>query len=189
MKTHTKPETMPCCCKKPTLVPTHFRAQVKADIEADVMKGILERVPAGEHDTWCSRMAIQAKKSTEEDSWPFLPQQAWARWVSPRSSAKRFPGNKYKSTMGCVDGYHGIDLAEENRHKTTFATEWGKFRYKRAPQVYFYLDTATAGTRTPSWRTARIENKEIIWTQTKCVHGRPIFLYMRQVVLALFLLY
>ena len=68
MKTHTKPETMPCCCKKPTLVPTHFRAQVKADIEADVMKGILERVPAGEHDTWCSRMAIQAKKSTEEDS-------------------------------------------------------------------------------------------------------------------------
>ena len=30
----------------------NFRAQVKADIEADMMKGILERVPAGEHDTW-----------------------------------------------------------------------------------------------------------------------------------------
>ena len=36
----------------------HFKAQVKADIEADVKKGILERVPAGEHDTWCSRIVI-----------------------------------------------------------------------------------------------------------------------------------
>ena len=41
----------------------HFKAQVKADIEADVKKGILERVPAGEHDTWCSRMVIQEKKN------------------------------------------------------------------------------------------------------------------------------
>ena len=41
----------------------HVRAQVKADIEADAKKGILERVPEGEHDTWCSRMVIQLKKS------------------------------------------------------------------------------------------------------------------------------
>ena len=41
--------------------------------------------------------------------------------------AKRVPGNKYESTLDCLDGYHGIELAEEDRHKTTFATEWGKF--------------------------------------------------------------
>ena len=52
MKIHTKPETTPYCCKKPTLVPLNFRAEVKADIEADVMKGFLERVQTGEHDTW-----------------------------------------------------------------------------------------------------------------------------------------
>ena len=46
---HTKPEMTPYCCKKPTLVPLNFWAQVKADIEADVMKGTLERVPTGEH--------------------------------------------------------------------------------------------------------------------------------------------
>ena len=57
MKIHRKPETIPYCYKKPTLVPMNFRAQVKADIEADVKKGILERVPAGEHDTLCSRIA------------------------------------------------------------------------------------------------------------------------------------
>ena len=34
----------------------NFRAQVKADIEVNEMKGILERVPAGEPDSWCSRL-------------------------------------------------------------------------------------------------------------------------------------
>ena len=51
-------------------------------------------------------------------------------------NAKRIPGNKFKSTMDCVNGYHGIKLVEADRHKTTFATEWGKFRYRRAPQGY-----------------------------------------------------
>ena len=45
MRIHTKPETVPYCCKNPTLVPLNFWAQVKADIVANVMKGILERVP------------------------------------------------------------------------------------------------------------------------------------------------
>ena len=43
-----KTGTKPYCCKKPTMVPLNFRTQVKADLEADVMKGILERVPDGE---------------------------------------------------------------------------------------------------------------------------------------------
>ena len=50
--------------------------------------------------------------------------------------AKRVPGNVYKSTLVCVDGYHGIPLAEADRHMTMFATEWGKFRYMRAPKGY-----------------------------------------------------
>ena len=47
---------------------------------------------------------------------------------------KRVPGNKSKSTVDCVDGYYGIELAEKDRHETTFASEWGKFRYRRATQ-------------------------------------------------------
>ena len=63
MRIHTKPDTKPYWCKKPTLVPMHYRQQVKANLESDVKKGILERVPDGEPDTWCSRMVIQPKKS------------------------------------------------------------------------------------------------------------------------------
>jgi hypothetical protein len=35
-----------------------------------------------------------------------------------------------------VDGYHGVELVEEDRHKTTFATEWGLFCYLCVPQGY-----------------------------------------------------
>jgi hypothetical protein len=35
-----------------------------------------------------------------------------------------------------VDGYHGVELDKEDRHKTTFATEWGLYRYLRVPQGY-----------------------------------------------------
>ena len=47
MKIHTKPDTKPYCCKKPTMIPIHFRDQIRADIEADVKKGVLERWPTG----------------------------------------------------------------------------------------------------------------------------------------------
>jgi hypothetical protein len=38
--------------------------------------------------------------------------------------------------MDCVDGYHGVELAKEDRHKTTFALERGPLRYLRVPQGY-----------------------------------------------------
>ena len=63
MKIHSKPDAVPYCCNKPTVVPLNFRAQVKPDIEGDVMKGILERVPFCEPDFWCLRMVIQEKKN------------------------------------------------------------------------------------------------------------------------------
>ena len=56
MKIHMKPDTKPYCCKRPTMVPLHYRNQVKGDLVADMKKGVLERVPDSEHDTWCSRM-------------------------------------------------------------------------------------------------------------------------------------
>ena len=51
--------------------------------------------------------------------------------------AKSVPAGKLKSTLDCVDGYHGVELAKEDRHKTTFTAELGLFRYLRVPQEYF----------------------------------------------------
>jgi hypothetical protein len=63
MKIHTAADAVPTYHRKPTRVPLHFREDVRAGLEADVKKGILERVPLGEAYTWCLRMVIQPKKN------------------------------------------------------------------------------------------------------------------------------
>ena len=59
MRIHTSAGMVCIFCRRATKVPLHFRA----GLEADVKNGLLERVPIGEPDTWCSRMVIQPKKS------------------------------------------------------------------------------------------------------------------------------
>ena len=55
---------------------------------------------------------------------------------NPAKVARTTPADKLKSTLDCIDGYHGVEIAEEDRLKTTFITEEGKFQYKRIPQGY-----------------------------------------------------
>ena len=104
MRIHTKPDAIPYCCRKPTVVPLNFQAQVKADIEADVMKGILERVPVGEPDCWCSRMVMQEKKNGKARrsvDLSYLSKRGLAESHNTPSAAifaKRILGNKFKST-------------------------------------------------------------------------------------------
>jgi hypothetical protein len=38
----------------------------------------------------------------------------------------------YSFTDGFL-GYHRIEIAKEDRHKTTFATKWGYFQYTMMP--------------------------------------------------------
>ena len=45
--------------------------------------------------------------------------------------AKSVPAGKLKSTLDCVNRYYGVELSAEDRHKTTFNTEWGMYRYLR----------------------------------------------------------
>ena len=42
MKIHTREDAPRTYIRKPTKVPLHFREEVKAGLEADVKKGILE---------------------------------------------------------------------------------------------------------------------------------------------------
>ena len=55
---------------------------------------------------------------------------------APFELARSVPPNSYKSVMDAWNGYHSVPIREEDRHLTTFATQWGPFRYCRAPQGY-----------------------------------------------------
>ena len=150
MKIHTRDNAVPVYHRKPTRVPLHFRDEVKAGLESDVKKGILRRVPPGRADTWCSRMVIQPKKNGKARRTVDLSGLSKAgtheshHTRSAAEIAKTVPGGKVKTTLDCVDGYHGVELAEEDRHKTTFATEWGLFEYLRVPQGYLSLGDSYA---------------------------------------------
>jgi hypothetical protein len=64
MKIHTPPDAPRVYCGRLTKVPLHFREEVKAGLEADVKKGVLERVTIGEADT-CKRR----KMEEQEERW------------------------------------------------------------------------------------------------------------------------
>ena len=55
---------------------------------------------------------------------------------SPFNVVRSIPSETQKTTLACKYGYHGVPLAEEDRQKTTFITEQGRFRYARATQGY-----------------------------------------------------
>ena len=52
---------------------------------------------------------------------------------SPFKVVCSVPKNMLKTTLDCVDGYHSVPVAVEDRHKMTFITEDGRYEYLRAP--------------------------------------------------------
>ena len=135
MRIFTKPDATPVSVTKPAPVPLHFRKEVKAGLDTDVVEGVLEGVPMGTPDTWCTRMVITPKKNGTPRRTIDLSAltRADIRETHHTSSAAKIarsvPANKLKSTLDCVNGYHGVELAEEDHHKTTFITAlrfvWG----------------------------------------------------------------
>ena len=53
---------------------------------------------------------------------------------SPWHLARSIPRRSVKTVCDAWNGYHSVPICEEDRPFTTFATQWGLFRYKRAPQ-------------------------------------------------------
>ena len=55
---------------------------------------------------------------------------------SPFNQASIVPAQTKKTTLDAWNGYHSHPLAPNAREATTFITEWGRYRYKRAPQGF-----------------------------------------------------
>merc|ERR1711954_344359 len=142
MKIHLQPDAVPVAIHKPVPVPLHIREEVYANIEADVKRGVLRKVPPGEPTPWCAKLGITAKKDGRPRRTVDLSELTRAgireahHTRSPIKVVCSVPRGMVKTTLDCVDGYHGIPLAEEDWHKTTFLTEKGRYQYRRVPQGY-----------------------------------------------------
>ena len=140
VKIMVDPGATPVAILKPIPVPLHYRAEVKTALDADVARGVLERVPPGTPTTWCARMLIQPKKDGGARRLVDLSAltKVCAREIHHTRSlfkvAGSIPANTLRTTLDCKDGYHGVEIREEDREKTSFLTEWGCYRYRRCPQ-------------------------------------------------------
>ena len=55
---------------------------------------------------------------------------------SPYVSAQGIPLNTWRTVTDARNGYHSIPLHPDDKYLTTFITQWGRYRYLRAPQGY-----------------------------------------------------
>ena len=55
---------------------------------------------------------------------------------SPHDVVSSIPPNTYKTVADAWNGYHSLLLAEESKDATTFITQWGRYRYRHAPQGF-----------------------------------------------------
>ena len=132
----------PYAIHTPIPVPHHWKKQVKADIDRDVRLGIIEAVPQGTPTEWCSRMVVAAKKDGSPRRTVDLQRLNSAtlrethHTPGPFNLVSTVPAGTRKTVLDAWNGYHSLPLSDEARDATTFITEWGRFRYCRAPMGF-----------------------------------------------------
>lgn len=135
-----KPEAKPVAYHTPIPIPHNWKAQVKADLDRDVRLGIIEPVPPGTPTVWCSRMVVVPKKDGKPRRTVDLQSLNKATYrlthhtPSPFNQAVLVPPSSWKTCLDAWNGYHSMRLNPSASDATTFITEWGRYRYLRAPQ-------------------------------------------------------
>ena len=142
LKLMIDPEATPFAYHSPITVPLHWRADVKAGLDRDVLLGVIEPVPVGEPVTWCHRMVVCAKKDGKPRrtvDFQRLNKHATREThhtQPPFHQARSVPQHTKKFVFDAWNGYHSVALCKEDRALTTFITPWGRYRYMTAPQGY-----------------------------------------------------
>ena len=156
-----KEGAQPRAVHTPIPVPHHWKKRVKQDIDRDVRLGIIEPVPQGTPTEWCSRMVVAAKKDGSPRRTVDLQElnKATLREThhtpSPFNLVSTIPARTRKTVLDAWNGYHSLPLSKGTREATTFITEWGRYRYCRAPMGFHAsgdaytrrLDDITAGVQ------------------------------------------
>ena len=135
-------DAKPSAVHTPIPVPHHWKKKVKEDLDRDVRLGIIEPVPAGTPTLWCSRMVVAPKKdgtprrTVDLQKLNAATMRETHHTPSPFNQVSVVPARTKKTILDAWNGYHSLLLSENARDATTFITEWGRYRYLRAPQGF-----------------------------------------------------
>ena len=88
----------------------------------------------------------------------------------PLQQAITVPHGQKKTVLDAWNGYHSVDIREEDRHLTNFLTPFGRYRYKSAPMGY--MASWDAYTHRYNLVTVDVQNKmrvvddTLLWQET-----------------------
>ena len=142
IRIHIDKNAKPVSVKQGKSVPLQWRDEVKEQLDQDVRLGILEKVPIGTPSKWLHRMHVVAKQDGRPRRTVDLRKlndhclRETQHVGTAYRNARTIPKNTWKSKTDCWNGYHSCPLHEDDRELTTFTTEWGRYRYKVAPQGF-----------------------------------------------------
>ena len=126
----------------PATCALHWQPQVKSDLDTDEKIGVLEKLPYGEPTKVCHRMVVTRKHNGEpRRTVDFSPSNKFCKREtyptrSPFHLARAIPPGSVKTAFDACNGYHSAPIHEDDRWLTTFITQWGVYRYCRAPQGF-----------------------------------------------------
>ena len=135
--------------------------------------GIIEPVLQGAPTRWCARMAVVPKKDStprrtvDQQNLNKVTMRETQHTPSPFNIVSVVPPGKKKTVLDAWNGYHSVLLLPDARDATTFITEWGRYRYLRAPKGFHAssniytkrFDDITSGFT----RVARCVDDSLLW--------------------------
>ena len=104
--------------------------------------GVIERVPPNTPVTYMHSMVLASKPDGSPhrtvDLQPLNRHSVREthHTVPPFKQARAIPPRTFKTVTDAWNGFHSIEIEAEDRHKTTFITEQGRFRYRRVPMRF-----------------------------------------------------
>ena len=141
MRIHLKPGATPFAVHTPRPIPFALRDQVKEELDSLVQQGII--TPVGDEPSeWCHPMVLVPKDKGVRitvDYTHLNSQVARPTHPSPtpHDAVRNIsPAAKYFTTADALHGYWQMELAEEDRHLTTFITPYGRFQHCRGPMGF-----------------------------------------------------
>ena len=126
----------------PIYVAYHWKEDVKRGLDRDCRIGTLEAVPQDTPVKWLSKMVVVPKhdgsprRTVDLQDLNDVTKRETHTTPPPYQQVSVVPPHTLKTTLDAWNGYHSLPLAPSARDATTFNTEWGRYRYLRAPQGF-----------------------------------------------------
>ena len=142
MAVRVDPDTRPTITRHPVTVPLHWKEEVSRHLERNVALAVIERVPTNIPVTRLHPMVITPKvdstprRTVELQSLNRHRVRETHHTIPLAQQARAVRAGQWKTVLDTWNGFHSIEIQEEDRHKTTFLTDEGRFRYKRAPMGF-----------------------------------------------------